>query len=101
MTDADRIETYTQFLRIKYADDVEGLRALVLELGEQAATSVVVTASGFEGEQSSGQLVLEPMARLKAAQDVLAELDPTGTPAERPNYTYARFRPVCRPASCE
>jgi hypothetical protein len=35
--------------------------------------------------------VLEPLLKLKAAMTVLAELDPTATPMERPNYAYFRF----------
>ena len=75
--DNARIETYKTFLRRKYADDLEGLQELIDELGAGAAgESVVITQSVFEGGQASGQVTLEPMAKLKAALDVQAELDP-------------------------
>lgn len=91
MTDADRIETYKGYLRRIYAADIEGLRDLVNTLGAAASAPVVVTATGFEGEQSSGQLVLEPMAQLNAALAVLDELDPPTTPTTATGARYADF----------
>jgi hypothetical protein len=89
--DSSKIETYKAYLRLKFAGDTVGLKALVTALGDGDATNaVVITAHNFESGGSSGQLVLEPMARLEAALAVLREFDPTLAP-EAPNYAYARW----------
>lgn len=92
MDEASRLETYTQWLRVRYSDDLAGLKKFIHELGEgQASESIVVNSHGFADGSAAGQLVLEPLLKLKAAMTVLAELDPTATPMERPNYAYFRF----------
>lgn len=92
MDEASRLETYTQYLRVRYTDDLPGLKKLVHELGEgEASDSVLINSHGFVDGSASGQIVLEPLLKLKAAMSVLAELDPTNTPMERPNYAYFRF----------
>lgn len=78
-----RIRTYQQGLRLRFADDVPGLRALCRQLfDEVSADAVVFTSHGFEGGQAAGQIALEPMQKLEAAQTVLAELDPDNVPAD-------------------
>lgn len=92
MDEASRLETYTQWLRVRYSDDLVGLKKLIRELGDgEASDSVVINSHGFVDGSAAGQIVLEPLLKLKAAMTVLAELDPTATPMERPNYAYFRF----------
>lgn len=97
MDDSTRIETFKQWLRVRYragstSPDIVGLRRYIDALGTgEASDSVAITQLSFEGGQANGQLVLEPMAKLNAALAVLAEIDPANTPPERPDYAYARF----------
>ncbi len=95
MDDQTRITTYKESLRIIYGGavpDLAGLRKKIAELHEAAEGSVVITSSGFEGEQSSGQLVLEPLEKLNAAITLLRELDPDHAPEQPPAVVYADFR---------
>jgi hypothetical protein len=92
MDSASRIETRKQFLRIKYASDVNGLRTYILSLGDGAAADpMVINSHSFESGQATGQVTLEPLAELNAAMAVLAELDPTNTPSSPSRIRYADF----------
>jgi hypothetical protein len=75
--EAGQIETFQEWLRVRFAGDIPGLRQYVLDLGDGEATeSVVITSNQFAGDGASGQLVLEPLGKLRAALQVLRELDP-------------------------
>lgn len=77
MDSASRIETYKAGLRLLYANDVAGLKKIVHDLMEGAASdTVLITSHNFVDGGASGQAHLEPLARLNAAISVLAELDP-------------------------
>jgi hypothetical protein len=91
MDSASRIETYKQYLRITYADDVAGLRTLMATVAAVATNAVVVIGQSFEGGQTNGQLVLEPMAKLNAILAVLAELDPDNVPEPPARVRFANF----------
>jgi len=84
MDDAGKIETFKEWLRVRYADDLIGLRKYVRDLGDGSASdSVVITSHGFVDGTAAGQLVLEPLTKLRAALDVLRELDPDNAPESR------------------
>ncbi len=87
-----RINTYKESLRIIYAADLAGLRQKIAELHAAAESAVAITSSAFEGEQSAGQLVLEPLEKLNAAIALLRELDPDNAPAQPAAVVYADFR---------
>jgi hypothetical protein len=96
MDEHAKIEAYKDGLRLVYATDIPGLRALVVAMMTEGGTSsavdsVVITSSSFEGEQSAGAIVLEPMAKLKAATEVLRELDPTAIPSAPDAIVFADF----------
>jgi hypothetical protein len=91
MDTATRIETYKQYLRITYEEDVAGLRTLMATVAADAINPVAITSHSFEGGQASGQLVLEPLARLNAILAVLAELDPDNVPNPPDRVRYADF----------
>jgi hypothetical protein len=106
MDTADRIATFEQAYRIQFearADepDVEGLQELITALTTAASNEVVITGQSFEGGQSTGTLTNEAAIRLRAAMNVLAEIDPDNTPSERPNYAFARVRPPMTDAGSE
>lgn len=83
MDSASRIETFKQWLRFRFQNDVGGLRRYVTALGEgDAEQDTVITQGAFEGGSHAGQIVLEPLEKLRAAMDVLAELDPTSMPTQ-------------------
>lgn len=84
MDQASQIETYKEWLRVKYASDLPGLRRLVTTLGDGSASdATVITSQNFTDGGAAGQLVLEPMVKLAAALAVLRELDPTNAPTSR------------------
>jgi hypothetical protein len=83
--EAAKIETFKEWLRVKYANDLLGLRKLIDVLGSgEASDSIVITSHQFVDGSSSGQMVLEPMVKLRAALEVLRELDPDNAPDTRP-----------------
>lgn len=91
MDDAAKIREVSRYLRRKYATDIDGLKALIDGIAEGGFEAVSITGQSYEGSNVQGQLVFEPLAYLKAAQDVLAELDPTNTPDDPPGVTHADF----------
>lgn len=100
MDDAAKIEAYKDGLRITYGSDAVGLRkliaAMMTEGGDTSAVdSVVINSASFEGEQSTGILVLEPMIKLRATIDVLREIDPDNTPAAPASMKFADFSDSC------
>lgn len=92
MDAAERIETVKRYLRRTYAADVVGLRRLAADIFERRGATHAVTITGhtFDGGSSSGVLTLEPLAYLRAVEEVLAELDDTA-PLEAPSVAYVRF----------
>lgn len=91
MDDADRIDAYKTHLRRKYADDLDGLKALADELIENGALDeVTITSNSAEGASAQGQVAFDPMAKLKAVEEVIAELD-DDAPLPAPDRSYARF----------
>jgi hypothetical protein len=87
-----RIEAYKEGLRITYAADIPGLRAIITALmaaGGGADDPVVITQMGFEGGQGTGQVTLEPLAKLQACIEVLRELDPDNVPAAPASTRFA------------
>ncbi|HSV73475.1 MAG TPA: hypothetical protein VLH79_06925 [Chthonomonadales bacterium] len=96
MDEAAKIETFKEWLRVRYAGDVVGLRRYVQALGDgSAADSVVITSQSFVDGSAAGQLVLEPLARLRAALDVLRELDPDNAPDSQPAGRIFDFSQRC------
>lgn len=96
MDEAAKIETFKEWLRVKYARDVTGLRRYVQELGDgSAADSVVITSHTFLDGSAAGQLVLEPLVKLRAALDVLRELDPDNAPSPAPAGRIFDFSQRC------
>lgn len=98
MEDSSRIDTFKQWLRVKYnaadpqAADITALRAYITALGDgDASDAVAITQLSFESGQASGQLVLEPMARLNAALTILGEIDPDNTPPVPSRVRFANF----------
>lgn len=86
MDQASQIETYKEWLRVKYASDLPGLRRLVTTLGDGSASdATVITSQNFTDGGAAGQLVLEPMVKLAAALAVLRELDPENAPDSQPS----------------
>lgn len=96
MDEASRIETYKEWLRVKYAGNVVGLRRLVRELGDGSASEeIVITSHNFSDGGTAGQLVLEPMAKLAAALAVLREMDPDGSPSSQAAGRVGDFSQRC------
>ncbi len=96
MDDAAKIETFKEWLREKYRDNVAGLRRFARELGDGAASdSVLVTSHGFVDGTAAGQIVLEPLVKLRAALQVLRELDPDNAPASMPAGRTIDFSQRC------
>lgn len=94
--DTAKIETFKEWLRVRYAGDLNGLRRYVRELGDGSASdSVVITSHNFVDGSAAGQLVLEPMVKLRAALDVLRELDPANSPASHPAGRIVDFSQRC------
>lgn len=91
MDEQTRINTYKESLRIIYAGDLVGLRRKIKSLHEESENAVVITSSSFEGEQSAGQMVLEPLAKLNAAISLLRELDPDNVPDQADTVVFADF----------
>lgn len=91
MDEQTRINTYKESLRIIYAADLLGLRKKIAALHEESEDAVIVTSSSFEGEQSAGQMVLEPLAKLNAAIALLRELDPDNVPDQAATVVFADF----------
>ena len=91
MDDAERIETVKRHLRRTYRADVAGLRALADKVFAAGATdAVTITGQTFEGGSAQGTVTFEPLAYLRAINEVLAELDDT-EPLESPNVASIRF----------
>lgn len=98
MDSTARIEAYKTGLRLIYPATVAGtaaLRAAILVLMDDATggagDSVVITQQGFEGGQATGQLTLEPLAKLQAMTDLLAEIDPDNAPVAPAATRFADF----------
>lgn len=88
---ADRIETVKRYLRRKYAADVSGLKALAEKIFTGGATNAVtINGQSFEGGSAQGVITFEPLAYLKAVEEVIAELD-DDAPLETPNSAQLRF----------
>lgn len=95
MDDAARINTFKQLLRVKFragsaSPDLVGLRKYISDLEAEASGSVIINSGSFEGEQATGQVILEPLVKVAAALDVLAEIDPSA-PQPPATIRYADF----------
>ena len=91
MDDADRIDAYKTYLRRKYAEDLPGLKTLADELiANGALDEVTITSNSFEGGSAQGQVAFDPMAKLKAVEEIIAELD-DDAPLPAPDRAFARF----------
>lgn len=98
MDSTARIEAYKTGLRLKYpatASGIAALRAKIAELMDDetgaAHDSVAITQQSFEGANSAGTLVLEPLAKLQAMTDVLREIDPDFDDSSAAPTTHADF----------
>jgi hypothetical protein len=92
MESAAKIATLKQGLRIKYAGNPTGLRALWAKVFDESAEFVEITGNAYEGGSASGNHILHRLEYLAAVQDILAEIDPAGTPSAPPPGTFADFR---------
>lgn len=92
MDSASKILTLKQGLRIKFSADPAGLRKLWEEVWKGASRFVEITGNSYEGGSASGTVILERLEYLAAVQDILAELDPAGTPMAPPRGALADFR---------
>ena len=92
MDSAGKIDTLKQALRMEFSGDPAGLRIRWREVLSRSTEFVTFTGDAYEGASTTGALVLEPLEYLKACQDVLAEIDPAGTPAAPPPGTFVDFR---------
>lgn len=103
MDDYARIESYKRGLRFKYPATLPGIAALraaitalMADNTGEANESVVIVQQGFEGGQATGQVTLEPLAKLQAMIEVLSEeayrdVDPEDVPEEPDTTRYADF----------
>lgn len=92
MDSAGKIETLKQGLRIKYGNNVEGLKKLFDEVFAGATRFVEITGTSFEGGSAQGVQVFERLEYLAAVQSVLGEKDPTNTPTPPAGGAYASLR---------
>jgi hypothetical protein len=95
MDESAKIETLSDYLRLTWTGNPNGLRAKIDDIAKQggALNSVVITGDAFESGAHHGQLVFEPLAFLRAAMDVLRELDPTLVPEPAPRGALVDYRP--------
>ena len=91
MDDAAKLETVKQYLRRKYATNVEGLKTLADRIAESAVKSVTITGQTFEGGSAQGQITFEKLAYLSAVEQLILELDPDNTPTAPAAVSYADF----------
>ena len=92
MDSAAKIATLKQGLRIKYRTDPTGLRQLWEQVFAGSTEYVEITGTAFEGGSANGVQILERLEYLAAVQEIMAELDPTGTPPAPPAGAFADFR---------
>lgn len=92
MESAAKIAVLKQGLRMKYATDATGLRALWQRVFEESTEFVEITGNAYEGGSASGTHILHRLEYLAAVQDVLAEIAPATTPSAPPPGTYADYR---------
>lgn len=88
MDDASRIATVKQYLRRKYAGDVNGLKALANQVAESAVAAVTITGQTFEGGSAQGTVTFEKLAYLAAVEAVILELD---SDAPRPSIAAVAY----------
>lgn len=89
MDSTAKINTLKQMLRIKYANDLTGLKRKWEEVAAGATEFVEITGTSFEGGSANGVQVLDRLEYLAAVQSIMAELDPSGTPPVPPAGAYA------------
>lgn len=83
---------YKQKLRRTYAGDVAGLRALSDQLDQELSDTVTITSQSFEGGSHSGQITMSPGLKLKAVEELIAEMDSTGSVPRAPRSSVTYFR---------
>lgn len=72
------LSTARDFLRDKYASDLEGLKKEIARVGGLAMnTRLNLTGQSFEGGSHQGEVAFTAMEYLRALLDIKAELDPT------------------------
>jgi hypothetical protein len=89
--DAAKLETVKQYLRRKYATNVEGLKTLADRIAESAVKAVTITGQTFEGGSAQGVITFEKLAYLNAVEQLILELDPDNTPKAPPAVAFADF----------
>lgn len=77
MTPAAQKDALRRHLRRKYQHDLDGLRTLCDELALKGMEPVTITSLSSEGGSSAGAVTVQPLLLLAAAEEVLAELDPS------------------------
>jgi hypothetical protein len=92
MESAAKIAVLKQGLRMQYSANPPGLRALWQRVFAESTEYVEITGNAYEGGSASGAHILHRLEYLAAVQDVLAEIDPAGTPSAPPSGTFADFR---------
>lgn len=75
--DYNLLGTIRDYLRMKYATDVTGLRRLADETFAAATETVTLTSGSFEGGSHAGVMNCPKGLLLQAIMDVLKELDAT------------------------
>lgn len=90
MTSAAKIATVQAYLRRKYADNVDGLKALADQVATEATSAVTITGSSYEGASDTGVLTFEPIAYLAALEGLIAEMDPD-SPQPAPSSVESDF----------
>lgn len=95
MDDTAKLQTVTDYLRLAYAANVNGLRTKIQEVAQNSALAfVTITGDSFEGGSNHGELTLHPLLFLRGAMDVLAELDPASVPTPPARGALTDFRSV-------
>ena len=86
-----RIRACKLWLRRKYANDLDRLKALADEIASGAFDPTVFVSSGYEGGSSSAQVVFEPLEYLTAAEELIAEIDPDYISGHRSLMVYGDY----------
>lgn len=91
MDDAAKLEVAKQYLRRKYASDLQGLKSLADRIAESAFAAVTITGQTFEGGSAQGTVTFEKLAYLSAVEAIIAEIDPDNTPTAPAAVAFADF----------
>lgn len=83
---------YKQYLRRTFATNLPGLRTLADTFAAELADSVTITSQSFEGGSHAGQITMPVGLKLQAVEEILVELDSTGTVPRRCTQSVAYLR---------